>query len=291
MPPALEPDSGVRIGPPALLLSGADFARLARFIEGTCGIRMPPSKKTLLESRLRSRVFALGLKGFSAYCTHVLGATGGDERARMVDLVTTNQTAFFRERQHFDVLTGSVLPDLAARCGAGVIRPLRIWSAGCATGEEPYTLIMVLLEALVHGRTPSFELLGTDLSRRVLQHAAEGVYRDTYVQSIPLELRRKYLLRNIADPALVRVCGRLRRAVSLRALNLLEEDYGLGQPMDVIFCRNVFIYFDRATQRAILHRFAENTIAGGYLFLGHSETIHGLDVPFAQVAPTVYCRS
>ena len=276
---------GLQAGSPAL--APKDFARLSAFIEQHCGIRMPLAKKTMLESRLRVRVLELGMTTFSEYCDHVLGGNAADELVQMVDKVTTNKTDFFREPQHFEVLVRQALPALADRHGVGVRRELRAWSAGCSTGEEPYTLAMVLSEV---GPQLRFQLLATDLSSTVLRRAQAAVYQEAQVAPVPLPLRRKYLLRSATDSNVVRVAPSLRALVRFRRLNLLDRDYGIRPPMDVIFCRNVFIYFERKTQQEILCRFGQSLVPGGFLFLGHSETINGLDVPFEQVAPTVYRR-
>jgi len=283
-----EPDAGSRAGSTGL--SARDFARLSAFIERHCGIRMPIAKKTLLESRLSGRVRELGMKGFSEYCDHVLGGLSSEELVHMVDKVTTNKTDFFREPQHFEALVRQALPALTELHGAGARRELRVWSAGCSTGEEPYTLAMVLSEVATGGPPLRFQILATDLSTRVLRHAIAALYEEDQVQPIPLSLRRKYLLRSVSDENVVRVGPRLRRLVRFRQLNLLDDDYGIRPPVDVIFCRNVFIYFERKTQQEILCRFGRSLDQGGFLFLGHSETINGLDVPFEQVAPTVYRR-
>lgn len=288
MQPAPQPEPARATAPPRAdpreaALSPRDFARLSAFIERHFGIRMPPEKRTLLEGRLARRVRAFGSGGFSRYCDEVLGGAAPDELVQMVDAVTTNKTDFFREPEHFEVLRRDVLPALAARHGAGTRRPLRLWSAGCSTGEEPYTLAMLLSEWGV-----PFDVLATDLSTRVLRQAHAALYRDALTRPIPLPLRRRHLLRSAADRTVVRVRRALRERVRFTRLNLLDDDYAVSPAVDVIFCRNVFIYFERATQRQVLLRFARHLVPGGHLFLGHSETINGLDVPFDAVAPTVY---
>ena len=287
-PSAAVLEARARVLPDGPALSQRDFARLSDFIRQHFGIHLPPAKKVLLESRLRGHLHELGLSDFRAYCDRVLSGGSTDELVQMVDKITTNKTDFFREPQHFEVLVRTVLPALAAH-GAGAQRELRVWSAACSTGEEPYTLAMVLSEV---EQTPRlrFRIIGSDLSTRVLKHGRAALYRDEQVAPVPLALRRKYLLRSVTDTGLVRVGPALRGLVSFRRVNLLDRDYALGGPVDVVFCRNVFIYFERSTQRDILLRFAENLAPGGFLFLGHSETINGLDVPFDQIAPTVYRR-
>jgi chemotaxis protein methyltransferase CheR len=270
-------------------LGEAEFRRLAEFIQGHCGIRMPEAKRILVESRLRKRLRALGLSSFRAYCDLVFGARGEAERLHLVDALTTNKTDFFREPQHFEYLVRTALPQLVRDTGAGVRRPLAAWSAACSTGEEPYTLAMVLSEVAEGLPGFRFQILATDISIRVLEHARRGVYAGDRVAPVPAPLRKKYLLRS-RDPQkdLVRVDPEVRACVKLRRLNLLDDDFGLRELQDVVFCRNVMIYFDRETQEGVLNRLCRHLAPGGYLFLGHSESINGLKVPLRPVAPTIY---
>lgn len=274
-------------------LSPRDFARLSAFIEARYGIHLPPGKRILLEARLGKRVRELGLSGFEAYCDRVLGGAAGDELLLLVDRVTTHKTEFFREPAHFEVLVRTALPALRPP-GAAHPEPLRLWSAGCSTGEEPYTLAMVLAEAAASGALRdrfAFELLATDVSPGVLRTAEEGVYTEALVCPVPLPLRRRWLLRSVADENVVRVRRALRERIHFRPLNLLDADYGIREPMDVIFCRNVLIYFERALQLAIVERLVQVLAPGGFLFLGHSETLQGAPFPLEPIAPTVYRRT
>ena len=270
-------------------LSDREFARLSAFIERNVGIRMPPAKRIMLESRLRKRLRDLRIPSFTEYCDYALGTRADGELVHLVDAVTTNKTDFFREPQHFEFLVKSALPTLLRDEGSGIRKELMVWSAGCSSGEEPYTLAMVLAE--VAERLPGFRyfILGTDVCTRVLETARNATYGEDRIEPVPRELRKKYLLRSRdRRKALVRVAPDLRARVRFRRLNFLEQDFGMREPIDVIFCRNVFIYFDRPTQETVLNRFCRNLIPGGYVFLGHSETINGLRVPLVQVAPTVY---
>jgi len=270
-------------------LSPREFQQLGEWIQAGCGIRMPPSKRIMVEARLRRRLRALGMTSFGDYCAHVFGASGEDERAHLVDAITTNKTDFFREPQHFEYLVRAALPELVRSRGAGLRRPLAVWSAGCSTGEEPYTLAMVLGEVAAGMPGFDFLILATDISTAVLRHAAQATYAEERVAPVPLPLRKKYLLRSRdRGRQLVRIAPEARRHVRFRQLNFMDGEFGLREPMDVIFCRNVMIYFDCATQEELLNRFCRHLAPGGYVFLGHSETIHGLDVPLRQVAPTVY---
>jgi chemotaxis protein methyltransferase CheR len=273
------------------VMSARDFKRLSEFISCQCGIKLAPAKKTMLEGRLRRRLRCLGMGNFADYCSYLFSPQGLDEEyIHMVDMVTTNKTDFFREPQHFHFLSQKVLPELTKNPGWGSRdNPLKIWSAGCATGEEAYTLAMFLSEfSSVH---PGFyfAILGTDISTKVLDAARLAVYEHEAVEPVPLPWRKKYLLRSKnKDRVLVRIAPELRHMVQFHHLNFIEDDYGIKELQAVIFCRNVLIYFDRPTQSTVLQRLCRHLCQGGYLFIGHSETMHGLDLPLEQSAPTVY---
>lgn len=271
-------------------MSNSEFSRLSGLIHGHCGIMLPPAKKTMLEGRLRKRLGALGMKSFAEYCSYIFDSKGGgDEYVHMLDAVTTNKTDFFREPEHFDYLLLRVLPELVTVRGLGLSRPLRVWSAGCSTGDEAYTLAMVLSEFGEKVRGLLFSILGTDISTRVLAKAVSAVYAHERAEPIPMELRKKYLLRSKSrDRGLVRITPEIRAHVSFARLNLMDEDYGIREKMAVVFCRNVIIYFNRQTQQKLICRIAEQLIPGGYLFMGHSESLHGMELPFVQMATTIY---
>ena len=273
-------------------LSPRDFEQLRALVRAECGIHLAPEKRTMLEVRIRKRVRSLNLGSCSEYAAFLLSPAGRQREMRQfIDVVTTNKTDFFRESRHFDFLVETALPTLAAQSGAGFDRPFLAWSAGCSTGEEPYTLAIVLSEYA--GRNPGFRfrLLATDISNRVLDHARRAVYSEEAVEKIPPELRRKCLLRS-RDPAarVYRIAAGLRATIEFRHLNFMDGDYHIAEPLDVIFCRNVLIYFERETQAALLRRFSDRLRPGGYLFVGHSETLHGMDVPLLPAGPTVYRR-
>lgn len=273
------------------VMSERDFSVLGRFIQTHVGIKMPPAKRTMLEARLRKRLQILGVGSFREYCDRLFSPNGGaaDELTHMIDAVTTNKTDFFREPQHFDVLVQRVLPALKPGLDSAGRNRVHIWSAGCSSGEEPYTLAMVLAEALPRYPGLSYRILATDISRRMLEQAAEAVYPETRIEPVPAEYRKKYLLRSRDKTRqLVRVAPELRAQITFRPLNFMDDDFGMREPFDVIFCRNVLIYFDRPTQERLLQKFCRLLVPGGFLFLGHSETINGLDVPVLPVAPTVY---
>jgi len=271
-------------------MSARDYARLCELIYREAGIHLGSEKKTMLEARIRRRLKVLGLDTYRQYCDYLFGQQGlKDEILPLIDVVTTNKTDFFREPKHFDFLTASALPDLCSRNRAG--RPLLVWSAGCSSGEEPYTLAMVLSEYAQTHPGFCFRILATDISTIVLAKAHRAVYSSDVVAPVPADLKRKYLLRS-RDPVSgqVRVAPELRRLIDFRRLNFMDSDYGLTERADIIFCRNVIIYFDRPTQERILGKLAHHLVPNGYLFVGHSEALHDMDLPLAPVAPALYRR-
>lgn len=270
-------------------MSEAVRERFAAFIETEFGIKMPAIKKSLLEGRLAKRLRALALPSFDEYCDYFFSADGHEkELPYFSDLVSTHKTDFFREPSHYETLRTSILPSLASQ-GIGTERPLELWSSACSTGEEPYTLAMVLDD---FGKTlPSYKysILASDISEPAIAKAVRAVYHEHLIKPIPEQYKRSYLLKGNGDKShLVRIAPMLRSRVRFRTVNLMDEEYGIGTLMDIIFCRNVLIYFDKERQSSIISRFAENLRPGGYLFLGHSETILGPHPIMKPVVSTVY---
>jgi chemotaxis protein methyltransferase CheR len=272
-------------------LSKPDVDRLRTLIYERAGINLGADKKIMLEQRLRPRLRTLGLDSFRNYCDYLFSTAGQrDEMVHLLDAVTTNKTDFFREPQHFDYLTKKALPEILRTRATD--RPLMIWSAGCSTGEEPYTLAMVLSEYARTSPGFRFKLLATDICTRVLEKANLAVFKSEVAAPVPKDLLRKYFLR-ARDRAsnLLRVVPELRNLVEFRQLNFKDADYGLTEKPDIVFCRNVIIYFDRQTQEQILQRLTHQLVPGGYAFLGHSETLHGLNVPLAAAGQAVYRKT
>lgn len=272
------------------ILSDRDFRRLSVLIRSECGIKMPDVKKIMLEARLRKRLRSLDMKSFSEYCDYLFSPEGMDnELIPMIDLVTTNKTDFFREPRHFDFLVDTALPELIRLYGAGIRRRLRVWSAGCSSGEEPYTLAMVLSEFREKHHRFDFAIEATDISTRVLELAAEGIYKAEKTLPVPQTLKRKYIMTSKDKTrGLVRIVPELRASVRFRRLNFMEDDFGVGEMVDILFCRNVIIYFDRPTQEILLKRLCAHLIPGGFIFMGHSETLSGLNTPLVPAGPMVY---
>jgi chemotaxis protein methyltransferase CheR len=272
-------------------LSKPDVDRLRALVYAQAGINLGPDKKIMLELRLRPRLRSLGLDSFRHYCDYVFSSGGQrDEMVHLLDAVTTNKTDFFREPQHFDYLTKKALPEIVR--SRGTERPLSIWSAGCSTGEEPYTLAMVLSEYAKTSPGFRFKLLATDICTTVLEKANLAIFKAEVAAPIPKDLLRRYFLRSRDRVSnLLRVVPELRNLVEFRQLNFKDPDYCLTEKPDIIFCRNVIIYFDRQTQKQILQRLVQQLVPGGYAFLGHSETLHGLDVPLTPSGPAVYRKT
>ncbi len=271
-------------------MSSQEFDRLSDFIIEHCGIKMPPAKKIMLESRLQKRLRTLGMASFKEYCEFLFDSPEGEqELVKMIDAVTTNKTDFFREPVHFQFLLDTALPEFLAESAANGGKKFIVWSAGCSTGEEPYTLGMVLGEFAAQHPDFHYSIMATDISTRVLEKARTGIYDEHLVEDIPHSYKQKYFLRS-KDRAkrLVRVVPELRARISFQRVNLMDEHLVVPEKVDAIFCRNVIIYFERATQYELLGRLCRCLKTGGFLFLGHSETVHGFDLPLTRIASTIY---
>lgn len=237
-------------------LTDSDFSRLGKLIYTECGIKMPPSKKIMIQARLQKRLRKLGIKSFEEYCDYLFSPTGMEsELVHMIDMVTTNKTDFFREPQHFNYLVQKAIPELIISCRPGIRKKVVVWSAGCSTGEEPYTLAMVLSEFAEKCQEFQYIILATDISTKVLDKAKLGIYEKSRVDPVSIELKRKYLLRSKDKKRdFVRIVPELRSSVKFRRLNLMEDDFGFRELIDIIFCRNVIIYFDRSTQERLINK-------------------------------------
>lgn len=271
-------------------LTDDEFDKLSRFIYKESGIKMPPVKKVMLQSRLQKRLRELNMTNFKEYIEYVFSKEGlNGEIIHMLDVVSTNKTDFFREPVHFDFLNNTVLPEFVEqRAGS---RTIKIWSAGCSSGEEPYTLAIVLAEFAAKNPGFDFSIIGTDISTQILQKAVDAVYKEDRVSIIPIETKRKYFLRSKdrQNPT-VKVIGDLRKKVRFGRLNFMDTYYDMPETFDVVFCRNVLIYFDRPTQEKVINKLCDKLRPNGYFFLGHSESIMNMDVPLKQVKPTIFRR-
>jgi chemotaxis protein methyltransferase CheR len=273
-------------------LSRRDFDRLAKFIQGYSGIKMPPNKITMVEGRLRRRLRATGHASFADYCKYLFDRDGLiDESVHLIDAVTTNKTEFFREPEHFRILADSVLGKVVANGSGSSRRPVKVWSSASSIGAEPYTLAMVLAEFAAQHRGVEWSILATDLSTEVLETAVLGIYPEAMMAPVPEPLSRRYVLRDKdRKRGLCRIVPELRSKVKYARLNLMDSSYPIDSDYDVIFCRNILIYFDKPTQYAVLQRLCSHIRPGGYLFMGHSETLAGFELPLTLVGPTVFRR-
>lgn len=267
-------------------LSRRNFDRLARYIQSYAGIKMPETKLTMLEGRLRRRVRDAGYATINEYCDYIFDQGGLEQEAvALIDLATTNKTDFFRESKHFDVLESDILPFLAKE---GVTR-IRIWSAACSTGAEPYTLAMVLQDFCNANRNIDYKIIATDLCTDVLATARRGVYPVEMIEPVPDHMARRYVMRPVQqDRGEVRIHPSLRAKVEFARHNLMDRKYDVGGAVHMVFCRNVLIYFDRQTQSQVLSRLVDCLTPGGFLFVGHSESASGFDLPIKQVANTIF---
>ena len=271
-------------------LSNRRFAAIAQYVEREVGIKLPLSKRLMVESRLSKRVRALGLRDLDDYAAHLFDRGKiQEESAYLVDCVTTNKTDFFREPAHFDFLTRTAVPRFV---GSRTDRMIKVWSAASSIGAEAFTIAMVLQDMVAAGARFRFSVLGTDVSGQVIEQARAAIYPAAMVEPVPAAMRQRYLMasRQSEDP-LVRVVPELRKLVQFHGLNLMDPQYPFDRDVDVIFCRNVLIYFDKPTQAAVTGRLAGHLRPGGYLILGHSESSAGNGVPgLTPVLPTIYQR-
>lgn len=280
--------SAADLGIDILDLSEAGFERFASYLNGELGIRMPESKIGMVRSRLARRTRELGLSSVEQYGEYFFSLGHHEEREYLIDAITTHKTDFFREPEHFEFLTESALPNLRQSWG-GRQECIKIWSAACSSGEEPYTLAMVLSEYCKAYRNTGFAVLATDVSSGVLQKARRGVYPESVVTPVPVALRTKFFREKQNGPErLLRVIPELRQKISFHQLNLMDEEYRVADMFDAIFLRNVLIYFDRDTQQTVVQKICKFLRPGGYLFVSHSESLADVRTPLKRVQTSVH---
>jgi chemotaxis protein methyltransferase CheR len=270
------------------LMTDEDFGKLSTFVYEELGIKMPYAKKIMLQSRLQKRLADLKIESFKDYIEFVFSKEGlEDEIIKMIDLITTNKTDFFRESSHFDYLTSTVLPEFCS--GKPNKKIIKIWSAGCSSGEEPFTISIVLREFFQNHPDFDFEIFATDISLRILQKATTAIYPEDRVSAIPTSLKRKYFLKSKDQVnKTVRLIPEIRSRVTFQRLNFMDQYYAVEKEFDIIFCRNVLIYFDRDTQQQVITKLASKLRYNGIFFLGHSESITNMKVPLSQIKPTIF---
>jgi chemotaxis protein methyltransferase CheR len=268
-------------------LEEGEFALFQRLVFREAGISLTDVKRALVASRLLRRVRELGLKSYTAYYRVV--ADDAAELRRLLDAITTNETHFFREPRHFELLSQTIIPRWRQEAARGLRPPrARVWSAGCSTGEEPYSLAMALSSELPAEEGWQIEIFATDLSTRVLERAQDGIFSAEKAASIPRPLLQRYMLKGFASQdGNVCVSPGLRSLVTFQRLNLNDETYAVGAPFDAIFCRNVFIYFARPTRERIVQQLLGHLHPSGVFFVGHAESLGGT-AGLETIIPTVY---
>lgn len=264
-------------------ISSDEFQLFRTLIYDESGISLGEQKKSLLASRLSKRLRDLDLETFSEYYAKVMEDQTREEFTRLLDLISTNKTDFFREPKHFDFLREQILPELESA------KRIRIWSSACSTGEEPYTIAMSLYEGVQNPERWDFKILASDLSTRVLAKAASGTYDEDRFRDMPPDIVKRHFLRGRGDQTgTFKVKPHLASAITFRRLNLMDDHFPIKNPLDLIFCRNVMIYFDRPTQETLVNKFHRYLKPGGYLFIGHSESLQWVTHPFKSLGPTIY---
>ena len=264
----------------------ADFDQLRTISNQYSGIQVPDDKFDMFYSRLSKRVRLLGFTTFKQYC-HYLKTQPDEEFTEFINAITTNLTSFFREKHHFDYVTGSIIPELLKQNLA--IRQVKVWSAGCSTGEEPYSLAMTLKEHLPGDW--DIKILATDLDTNVLAIASEGIYSLDRVAGIGEQRLKRWFQKGSGSQVnKVRIKMELRQLIQFKQLNLMHE-WPMKGVFDFIFCRNVLIYFDRETKEMLANRYADLLKEGSHLFIGHSESLHQLSTQFSLIGKTIYRKT
>ncbi len=267
--------------------SDRDFVRIRDLVKQHAGITLTEAKKDMVYSRLSRRLRHLGITSFSEYCRLVEDEASG-ELVNFTNSITTNLTAFFREQHHFDYLANTLLPRLRKEKAGS--RRLRIWSAGCSTGEEPYSLAMTVLENLPAHEHWDVKILATDLDSNVLETAQRGIYTMDRIKGISNQRLKRWFLKGRHNKDAVRVNPELQELISFRQLNLLRP-WPFRGPFDFIFCRNVVIYFDKPTQKILFERYADMLELNSHLFIGHSESLFKVTDRFKLIGQTIYIRT
>jgi chemotaxis protein methyltransferase CheR len=267
-------------------LTDSEFKRLREIVHARTGIALSEAKRELVYGRLARRLRKLNLNSFAEYCQLVENADSA-ELQELTNAITTNLTSFFRESYHFEQLAKEALPYAESKRAGS--RRLRLWSAGCSTGEEPYSLAIVLREALAHLPSWDIKLLATDIDSKVVATAAEGVYAAERFKGVPSERVRNWFQQPAGRPGFSAASDELKQLITFKQLNLLDP-WPMKGPFDIIFCRNVVIYFDKDTQRRLFDRMADLQEPGGWLFIGHSENLLNVTRRYKLVGRTVYRR-
>ncbi|HOK03085.1 MAG TPA: protein-glutamate O-methyltransferase [Spirochaetota bacterium] len=268
-------------------LSDSDFNKLREIVYKEAGIKLSDVKKVLVQSRLLKRLRELKIVSFSDYYDYLI-ANYETEKINFINLITTNKTDFFREKDHFEFMKDVILPDIERKN----LSELRIWSAGCSSGEEPYTIAMVIKEYFKNKKSPEILILATDIDTQVLEKAKSGLYSEEHISPVEEKYIKSYFFKEVINGEIYyRIRESLKECVYFRRLNLLQEQYPMKRQFDIIFCRNVIIYFDRDSQRKLFDKFYNYLKDDGYLLIGHSENITNVTDKFILHGRTIYRKA
>ncbi len=277
----------------SIVLTDKDFNAISNLVYEHCGINLHEGKKELVRARLAKRLRHGNFRTFSEYMKHVLADKTGKEFSILIDTISTNLTSFFREKQHFEFLQDKYLPALLERKSKNRNFRIRSWSAGCSSGEEPYSIAITLLDAVQGKGRWDIKILATDISTRMIETAQKGIYDTQRVEPVSQMQKQKYLkVINVNGKKLFEAKKNLRDVIIFKYLNLMEDwpIHPRGGGLDIIFCRNVMIYFDKPTQANLINRFWSILDSGGILFTGHSESLAGIKHQFKYIQPTIYSK-
>lgn len=270
-------------------LSLPDFLKIQRYVKEHLGIQLKEGKRVMVETRLRKRLKELQIYRYKDYIKYLMSPEGTEkEHDALIDVITTNKTDFYREPHHFDFLKQKIIPGLIQRKGKEYTP--KIWSAACSKGAEPYTIALVMEECkkLYSSWYGNYSILATDISLEILELALKAVYTEDEIAPIPKHLRKQFLLKSKDETkALIRMNPYIRSRIDFKRLNLMDN-FRCTTPMDIIFCRNVLIYFDKETQNSVIQKLINNLQSGGYLLMGHSETLEAGRFPVVSCAPSIY---
>ena len=263
-------------------LTEVQFNKLSNFIYTNYGIKMPPIKKVMLQSRLHKRLKALRIDNFNQYIKYLFSNENSDEIIYMMDVVSTNKTEFYREASHFEFLENLISEKYSNK-------HVDLWSAGCSSGEEVYTLAITLHKYIINNPAFDYHIMGSDIATSMLQKASLAIYKKELVKNIPHNILKTFFLKNKDKKSeTVRVIPALRRKTTFRRINLIDRPFSITKNFDIIFCRNVLIYFDKITQEKVILNLLSNLKKGGYLFLGHSESLTGFHFNLKQIQTTIF---
>lgn len=272
-------------------LNQREFKLFSKLIFEKSGINLDERKFELVRTRLTKRLMHLDIPSFKEYYRLLSEHPNDPEMYNMLDAITTNKTSFFREPKHFEFLNQTVLPNLLEKKEKTRDRAFRIWSAGCSTGEEPYTIAIIMLEFLENHPQYKIQILATDISTHVLGIATKGIYEKSNITDISLQLFRKYFLRGEKKwKRFYKVKPELSKIVNFERINLIHDPFSFSSSFDFIFCRNVMIYFDKKTQEKLINKYYSVLKPENYLFIGHSESLMGIKHKFQYVQPTIYIK-